>query len=73
MEPNSQIIALLEEMRDIQRDHVAEYRRISEKVLSFQETAVARQGQVAKLYRSVVTIVGILVVGFLVYAFYYSR
>jgi len=49
---------LLEEIRDIQREHLAEYRRVTEQSLDLQRRAVKRQEQLGGMYRQVVMIGG---------------
>ncbi len=70
MEEPNETEQLLIEIRDLQREHLEEYRKIAQHSLELQQQAVARQEQIAKLYRRVV-IAGALLVGaailFLVY------
>jgi hypothetical protein len=40
---------LLTEIRDTQREHLAEYRRVTERSLELQRRAVARQEQMGQL------------------------
>ena len=47
-------LKLLTEIRDAQREHLAEYRKVAQESLALQKQAVARQEQVVKLYRRVV-------------------
>jgi hypothetical protein len=42
---------LLREIRDVQREQLAEYRRITERSLELQQRAVGRQEQLGHLYR----------------------
>lgn len=51
---------LLKEIRDLQRQHLDEYRKASARAIALQETAVERQKQVVTLYQRV--IVGTLVI-----------
>jgi hypothetical protein len=53
---------LLEEIRDVQREQLAEYRRVTAQSLDLQQRAVARQQEVGGLYRRVVFLGGALVV-----------
>lgn len=46
MEADERTQRLLEEIRDAQREHLAEYRRVTEQTLDFQRRAVSRQEQV---------------------------
>ena len=71
MDGTDELRKLLEEIRDIGREHLAEYRRVAERSVSLQEKAVARQEMSAKLYRRVVTVATLLLAGlvaFLVYS-----
>lgn len=54
---------LLEEIRDLQREQLAEYRRVTEHSLALQQDAVDRQAQFARVYRSVIIAGIILVIG----------
>jgi ferric-dicitrate binding protein FerR (iron transport regulator) len=61
---------LLEEIRDVQREHLAEYRRVTQHSLELQQRAVSRQAELGRLYRRIVVLGGGLVVilmGLLVY------
>jgi hypothetical protein len=53
---------LLEEIRDAQREQLAEYRRVTQLSLELQQRAVARQEQVSLLYRRIALLGGVLVV-----------
>jgi cytochrome c-type biogenesis protein CcmH/NrfG len=53
---------LLEEIRDAQREHLAEYRRVTRQSLELQERQVARQEQVSRVYKGVVLLGGVVVV-----------
>ena len=55
------IARLLQEIREIQRDHLAEYRRVTERSLDLQQRAVARQEQMVQVYRRLLVIGGGLV------------
>lgn len=45
---------LLVEIRDLQREHLAEYRKVAQRSLELQQQAVSRQEQLGRLYRRVV-------------------
>jgi CHASE3 domain sensor protein len=49
---------LLQEIRDTQREHLAEYRRVTERSLDLQQRAVARQEQMVQVYRRLLVIGG---------------
>ncbi len=65
MEPDDRIHKLLEGIRDAQREHLAEYRRVTQQSLELQQRAVARQEQVSQLYKRVVLLAGVLVAALL--------
>ena len=52
---------LLKASRDTQREHLAEYRRVTERSLDLQQRAVARQEQMVQVYRKLLIIGGGLV------------
>ena len=66
MEDGDEIRQLLRDIRDAQREHLAEYRRVTERSLELQQRAVARQEQIGHIYRRLALVGGILVAGLLV-------
>jgi hypothetical protein len=50
------VIQLLVEIRDLQREHLAEYRRVTQESLELSRRAVARQEQIGALYQRVVAV-----------------
>ena len=56
---------LLQEIRDAQREYLAEYRRVTQQLLELQQRAVARQEQVSLIYKRIVLLGGVLVAGLL--------
>lgn len=65
MKPDDEMRRLLEEIRDTQREHLAEYRRVTSESLDLQRVAVARQEQVGGVYKRMVLVGGVVVVGLL--------
>jgi 5-methylcytosine-specific restriction endonuclease McrA len=65
MEADGRTQRLLEEIRDAQREHLAEYRRVTNESLDLQRRAVARQEQVSQLYKRISLLAGALIVGLL--------
>ena len=61
MEAGERTHRLLEEIRDAQREHLAEYRRVTDQSLELQRRAIARQELVSHLYKRVVLVAGLLV------------
>jgi cytochrome c-type biogenesis protein CcmH/NrfG len=62
LEADERTHRLLEEIRDAQREQLAEYRRVTQQSLELQQRAVARQEQVGLLYRRIALLGGVLVV-----------
>jgi hypothetical protein len=63
MEPAGEVVQLLKEIRDTQREHLAEYRRMAQRSVEIQEAAVARQVRFTSLYRGVLVFVIVVVLG----------
>jgi len=57
------VIALLVEIRDLQRAHLEEYRRVTQESLELSRRAVARQEQFGRLYRGVVAVGALVLIG----------
>lgn len=51
MENQERIEKLLEEIRDAQRESLAEYKRVTSQSLELQQRAVSKQEQLGKTYR----------------------
>jgi cytochrome c-type biogenesis protein CcmH/NrfG len=62
MEGGDEIRELLRDIRDAQREQLAEYRRVAERSLELQQRAVARQEQIGRLSRRVLLGGGTLMV-----------
>lgn len=62
MQESNEIKELLVELRDVQREHLAEYRKVTQRSLELQQEAVTRQAQIGNLYRRVIIACAILVV-----------
>ena len=73
MDANDDVRRLLEEIRDTQREHLAEYKRVTQRSLQLQEQAVARQEQMARLYRVVVSVLAVVLVAAGAFLFYLFR
>ena len=56
---------ILSEIRDLERQHLEEYRRISDEFLQLQRDAVARQALIGGVYKRLVVFGGIMVVALL--------
>jgi len=62
MDGSDETRQLLREIRDAQRELLAEYRRVAERSLEWQQRAVARQEQIGHFSRRLVFTGGTLVV-----------
>ena len=51
MDETNQIEKLLEEIRDLQKESLEEYKRVTSQSLDLQQKAVSRQEQLGKTYR----------------------
>ena len=67
---NARIEELLKELRDTQREHLAEYRRVTEQSLDLQRRAVSRQEAFGALYNRLVLIGGTVAAGLLALLIY---
>jgi len=65
MEPDNRTQELLKEIRDAQREHLDEYRRVTRESLELQRAAVKRQEQATGIYRRMAVVGGVLVVALL--------
>jgi hypothetical protein len=65
MDGGDEIRQLLREIRDTQREQLAEYRRMAERSIELQQRAVARQEQIGQSSRRLIGVGGILVVALL--------
>jgi len=65
METGDDVRRLLEEIRDVQREHLAEYKRVTHQFLELQQRAVGRQEQLSGVYKRIVLIGGALVAALL--------
>ena len=65
MEADERTPKLLEEIRDVQREHLADYRRVTQQLLELQQRAVARQEQVGAIYKRIVLLGGVMVAALL--------
>lgn len=65
-----EIRELLRDIRDAQREQLAEYRRVTERSLALQQRAVARQEQFGQLWKRLTLVGGVLVVVLLVLLVY---
>lgn len=70
MDSSEDIKRLLGEIRDVQREHLAEYQRVAQQALELQTRAVARQEQFSRIYKGALVAGTVLVVAVLVVIMY---
>jgi CHASE3 domain sensor protein len=70
MEDQKRIETLLEEIRDTQRESLAEYKRVTSESLELQKRAVSRQEQLGETYRVALIGSAILIIGIIVLIVY---
>jgi len=65
MDDDDRVRQLLGEIRDAQREQLAEYQRVTQRSLELQERAVTRQEQAVFLYKGIVALGAVLVMALL--------
>ncbi|MBL8728414.1 MAG: hypothetical protein JNM25_08295 [Planctomycetes bacterium] len=73
MDDASQVRALLEQIRDLQQQHLAEYREQATRSLQLVEESVARQKAHIRLYQRVVAVGAVLIVVLTLFLLSYVR
>ncbi len=73
MEKSEEILKVLQEIRDAQREHLEDYQRVATQSVALQEDAVARQKFITDLYKKVLVVGGIVVVVLLGLILYLMR
>ena len=62
MQESEEVRALLTAIRDGQREHLAEYKRVAQRSLELQERAVTRQEQFGRLYRRMILFAFLIII-----------
>jgi hypothetical protein len=62
---------LLVEIRDLEREHLAEYRRVTGRSLELEERAVRRQEQLGRLYKAVLLVTALVAGGLIAFLAYF--
>jgi len=70
MNEPDEISEMLREIRDIQTEHLNEYKRVTQRSLELQERAVERQEKIGRLYVRVILASAILVLGIIAVIIY---
>ena len=55
------VVSLLTEIRDAQREHLAAYREQAHRAIALQEVAIAKQRQVSRVYYVALSVISVLV------------
>ena len=63
MQDPNEITELLREIRDGQREHLEEYKKVAGRSLEMQERGLTRQAQIGKTYRVALIASAALIVG----------
>jgi hypothetical protein len=66
---DERIVELLTELRDGQKEQLALYIDVTQRSLDAQQTSIALQRRIGRLYRIVVSVAALLVAGMLAYTF----
>ena len=72
MEDTERIHALLEEIRDLQKQHLDEYREQAARSVQLSEEAVRRQASIGSLYRKTVFAGAVVLVGLFAWLWWVS-
>ena len=70
MEDQGRVEKLLEEILDVQREQLGQYKNVTKRSLELQQTAVERQEQIGKIYRIALIVSAIVVAGIIGLVFY---
>ena len=62
MQESEEVRALLTAIRDGQREHLAEYKRVAQRSLELRERAVTRQEQFGRLYRRMILFAFLIII-----------
>ena len=73
MTENDKIAELLTQILEVQRAHLEEYKRVTSQSLELQRHAVETQSRHVLLYRRVIVVAAIVIVGLGGYALWLSR
>ena len=70
MERQDEIVELLREIRDVEREHLSQYKAAAERSIALQQRAVGRAEKLGKLYRIALTVSAVLIGGILLLILY---
>jgi hypothetical protein len=70
MEASEETNALLREIRDIHKEHLAEYKAAAERSIELQQRAVTRAESIGRIYRVALAVSAVLIVGIILLIIY---
>ena len=70
MEKPDEIADLLRQIRDINREHLDEYKAAAKRSIELQQQAVKRAETIGKTYRIALIVAAVLIAGIIVLIFY---
>ena len=70
MEDQGRVVKLLEEILDVQREQLEQYKNVTKRSLELQQTAVGRQEQIGKIYSIALIVSAVVVAGIIGLVFY---
>lgn len=70
MERPDEIIELLKEIRDVQREQFTQFKTVTERSLELQKRAVSRAENIGRIYRVAVAVSAVLIVGIILLILY---
>ena len=70
MENPDEIADLLREIRDLNREHLDEYKAAAQRSIELQQRAVARAESIGRIYRIALIVASVLIVGIIALIFY---
>jgi hypothetical protein len=70
MERTNEVIELLREIRDAQREQLAEYKTVTQRSIDLQQKAVNRADNIGKTYRIALAVSAVLIVGIVILIIY---
>ena len=72
MDESSQVRSLLEEIRDLQKEELAEYREQAALSIRLAEESVARQKAIGDLYKKVIFACAMLIIALAAYLWWWT-
>lgn len=70
MDRSDEIIELLKEIRDVQSEHLAEYKAAAQRSIELQQRAVNRAENIGKIYRVALVVSAVLIIGIIILIVY---